>query len=258
MRGTVVSIVIGMFVAAIVGVAAVFAVQAMAPEKDEEHQAPDVGDMVATAVKNELGSFESAVQEQLNGLTVSVNTLNAQVSRLEQKLGELRVSASPAKAGGIEQSPGGKKLEDVITKALDESERRRAEQRTQERAQRMERMQERFKSMMVSRVEQFAEGKDWDIAKSEQVKQILSESMEKAGELFRLIGRGGGPPSPETFEQIQQIMDEARAELLEIMSEEEVDKLLESMPGPPGRFRGGRRGGGGQGQQPDGSTPHGR
>jgi TolA-binding protein len=255
MRGSAAVFIIGMFAAAVVGIAASFAMQSVALEDSGPGEVPDNTGEVAGAVKNELTSLEHAMQQQIGELTDSVDALNGEVLSLKKILQELNVrlssagSAAPVVAAGGEGQPVvNSSIGESINRVLDERDRRREEERAQEREQRATDMRERFKGMMTSRTERYAKEKDWDSAKTEQVKQIIGDYYEKMSELGGMMfgrRRGDSGGSDESREQLNQLREDTKAKLLQIVSEEEANELLQG-----GMGRGGRGGpGGGRGSR---------
>ncbi len=251
MQGSAMGFVVGMFVAAVVGVIAAFVVQAYGPQLVGAHKSetPDTGDVVGAVMDGKLGSLEGSLNERIDGLGASIETLSAQVSQLQQKVdtlgesvGALAKGAGPLLARGEGERPVDEGLKNALNEALEERDR--------QRAQRMTGMQQMMQGMINTRLNEFAKEKNWNIAKQEEVKGIIDGSMKKMTELFEEFR--DGPPSPETFEKIQKIMQETEEKLKEVMTEEEWKEFQESMPGP-GMFGPARRE-----QPPQEQLPQGR
>lgn len=239
MGGNAVVFIIGMFVAAIVGIAASFAMDSFVPKTNGTAEAPDNSEIVLTSL-NEMRSLERTMQDRVDSLTASVDALGTQVQELRNNVLSLSsggiVAAAP---GGSEQPANSGNLDSVINRVLDDRAKRQEEEREAERAERNADRQQRFKEMVTGRVDDFAQDKGWDAGKTESVKQILEEYAEKMSTAFG--GMRGGRRGPS--DDMRKLMDDTRAKLLELMSEDEANALLRSATG-----FGGRRGpGGGRG-----------
>lgn len=234
---TAVLLIVGMLLAAIVAVAAPIAVETMALREAEKEEAPEVVPADAALLKSEMDVIEHRIQESTEQLAEMLDALAARTAELEKKIGELNAAIEKAREAGLAQASGAQPgaagpVREVIKEALDEADKRREDRRTEERRQQMAGMQQIMKGMVTGRADQFAQQKKWDVTKTEGVKRILNDGMEKAGKIFE--GFSGGMPTPEMIEKMREIMEETRTELLEVMTEEEVNEFFQNMPGPFG------------------------
>lgn len=251
MRGSALIFVIGMFAAAIVGIAAAFAMQTALPTKAAPGAEPVSTDVTTDILRNDINAFEQRMRAEIGELTASVDSLNGQMQTLKKEMQTFVAQAGTAGSGAavVADAEGQPavvgNLDTAINRVLDDRDKRREEEREQERTQRATEMRDRFKGMMTSRTERYAEEKGWAPAVTEQVKVIMSDYMDKMGE-FGMSGfgrrRGGSGGSDEDREKMRQLMDDTRAKLLSIVSEEEANELLQG--GMGGRGPGGNRGGG--------------
>jgi hypothetical protein len=243
-----------MIFAAIVGIGASFAMQGVMPQEvaaDKEQAPTAVGTDV---LRSDMAGFEQRTQAQMNELTATVDSLGAQLQTLKKELQEFRAemraggAVAPLAAGAEGQPAVTGSLDSAINRVLDDREQRRDDERQADREQRTAEMRERMQSAMTSRIDQTAQEKGWNLATTDQVKQIMNDYMEKTRELFSQGGGRRGRPDSGSFDQMRQLRDEARTKLLQLVSEEEADQLL----GGAGMFggrgdRGGRQPGGRQG-----------
>ncbi len=256
---SVIAIIVGMVLAAVVALAATHVIHSSS-FLDNKPEAPEGAAAVAPVGKQDVVALEQKLSDKLNMVQESLASLGARLEEVQQKLAEIEKQATGARpalaAGEAPVEPGETSaLADTISRVLDDREKRRDEEREQERTDRMNRMVEGMKTGVTDRITQYAAEKAWDAAKSQQVQQLLSEYMDKAGELMRNMGgRGRGR---EGFQQFSQLMEEARTKLSQILTEDEINELMQSIPGP---FRGrggpgGPPGGGPGGNQPGGGQP---
>ena len=252
--GNAVVFIIGMFAAAIVGIAASFAMQSVVPEMNGTPEAqPASSDVLTGAIKSEIGSLEHSMQLKINEVADSVDALNSQIQELKKSVQALgagaALAAAPAGESGQPANPGN--LDSVINRVLDDRAKRQEEEREAERAERAAEMQERFKGMVTGRVDSYAQDKGWDGGKTASVKQILTDYAEKMSGMFGGSGMRGMRRGPS--DEMRQLMDDTRAKLMELMTEDEANELLRSATG-----FGGRRGpGGGRDRGPGGGAPGG-
>jgi hypothetical protein len=254
---SVVVIIVGMFLAAIVAFTGTLVIQSSGLV-EKKPAAPEGALPVAAAEKQDIAALEQKLADKINMVQDSIVSLGARLEEVQQKLAEIEKQAPdrPAVAAGeTSLEPGeGATLADTISRVLDDREKRREEEREKERAERTNQMIEGMKTGLTSRLNEYAQEKAWTAAKSQQVQQVLSEYMEKAGELMRNPGDRG--PGRQGFQQFAQLMDEARTKLSEILTEDEINELMRSIPGPfRGRGPGGPPGGGPGGNQPGGGQP---
>lgn len=245
MGGNAVVFIIGMFVAAIVGIAASFAMESVAPKTNGAAEAPDNSEVVVNSL-NELRSLERTMQARIDELTASVDALNSQMQELGKSVQSLGAGGVVAAASGDSAQPANPgNIDSVINRVLNDRDKRREEEREEERTKRNAERQERFKEMVTGRVDTFAQDKGWDAGKTESVKQILSEYAEKMSGAF-----GGGMRGMRRglSDEMRKLMDDTRTRLLDLMSEEEANELLRSATG----FGGGYRRPGGGDRQPGG------
>ena len=241
----------GVAIAAAVGAGAVHLLR---PVSDE-----DVNEKKIEALDAEIGEIRAGVEKSKRDMAEKIGSLDADVAVLSERLEALgnqfaelkkagvKQAAVPEKGTGAEAAPAG--IEELVDKIVKEREEERQKERQEQRAGRMAGMQQMMQGMINTRLNEFAKKKNWNITKQEEVKGIIDSSMKKAGELFREL-QGGGPPSPETFEKIREIMEETEVKLKEVMTEEEWKEFQESMPGPGMFGPGGMRRGGQGGEQP--------
>jgi hypothetical protein len=251
-----------MFAAAIVGIAAAFAMQSGFLEGGEPQKVLGASDASGEALKNQMGTMEQRLMARADDVATSVEMLASELQALRDEVKNLKlkapVMASPAAVGG-EEGSAPVNLSAAINQALDDREKRREEERDAERAKNMESMRERMKEWMTSRTQRIAEEKGWDAAKTETVNQIMSEYYDKMGQMGmsmfggrgRRGGRGGFGGSEESRAQMQQLTEDTKTKLLTVVTEEEANQLLRSR-GPMGSGRsdrgGARPGGGGRGR----------
>ena len=257
MRGSALIFVIGMFAAAVVGIAAAFAMQTALPTKAEPGVEPVSTDVTTEVLRNDINAFEQRMRAEIGELTASVDSLNAQMQTLKKEMQTFVAQAGTAGAAVVEGEDGQPavvgNLDSAINRVLDDRDRRREEEREEERTQRATDMRNRFKEMTNSRTERYAEERGWTPAVTDQVKVIMSDYMDKMGEMgMSMFGRRrGGPGGPggsdEDRDKMRQLMDDTRAKLLSIVSEEEANQLLQGGMGGPGRGGFGGNRGGGQG-----------
>jgi hypothetical protein len=230
MRGSAAVFIIGMFAAAVVGIAASFAMQSVLPEGIKAEQTPEAPAVDAENLASQLGGLEQRLRSRADELTTSVEILGSEVQAMRRDLANLKMQIPVAASGSGEDGEGvvahPADFGEAINRVLDDRDKRREEEKDQEREQRSAEMRERFKGMMASRTDRFVKEKGWDAIQTDQVKQIMSDYMEKMSELGMMLGwrREGG--SEESREQVHQLMEETRTKLREIMPEEEVNKLL--------------------------------
>jgi uncharacterized protein YoxC len=217
-----------MIVAAIVGVAAAFAMQTAMSDGFEATELSGSTDSGSGDLKIELSNTERRLQSQIKELAANIEALTGNVEGLRTDIQNLKLQAPAAVSGSGETAApvAAADFGEAINRVLDDRDKRREEEKDQEREQRSAEMRERFKGMMASRTDRFVKEKGWDVIQTDQVKQIMSDYMEKMSELGMMLGwrRGGG--SEESREQVHQLMEETRTKLREIMPEEEVNKLL--------------------------------
>jgi len=217
-----------MIVAAIVGVAAAFAMQTAMSDGFEATELSGSTDSGSGDLKIELSNTERRLQSQIKEIAANIEALTGNVEGLRTDIQNLKLQAPAAVSGSGETAApvAAANIGETITRALDDRDKRREEEKAQEREQRTADMRDRFKEMMSSRTQRYAEEKGWDAGKTGQVKQIMSEYMEKMSELGITLGwrRGGG--SNESREQVHQLMEDTRTKLSEIIPEEEVNELL--------------------------------
>ena len=249
MRGSAAVFIIGMVAAAVVGIAVAFAMPQVIGERTQEARTADNTDVIVGVVNGKLDALDQSVQVRIDELTASVDALGSQLQDIRKDMRGIRAQAPVAAAGSAPLAEGqavAPNIDSVINRVLDDRDKRREDEREQERTQRATEMRERFKGMMTSRVERYAGEKGWDAAKTEQVKQIMSDYMDKMGELGggMMSGRRrGGPQSEESRAQMTQLMEEAKTNLLGVVTEEEANELLRSaMGGSRGRGDRGNRG----------------
>ncbi len=265
MRGSAAVFVIGMFAAAVVGIAAAFAMQSGFLQGSETKKVLGTSDVSADALKNQVGTMEQKLLARAEELSMSVEMLTSELQALRKEVTNLKlqgpVMASPAVVG--EEGSAPVNLSSAINRALDDREKRQEEERQAERDQRAEEMRTRMKEAMTSRTQRFAEEKGWDAAKTQSVNQIMSDYYDKMGQMGMSMfggGRGGrrggfggpGGGNEESRAQMQQLMDDTKTKLLTIVSEEEANQLLRSR-GPQGGGRSDR----GSSQRGTGRTPGG-
>jgi len=241
-----------MFLAAIVAFAGTLVIQS-SNLVGKKPAAPEGAPAVAAAEKQDVDALERKLADKINMVQDSIVSLGARLEEVQQKLADIEkqaASAQPAVAAGENPlEPGAPStLADTISRVLDDREKRREEEHEQERAERMNQMVEGMKTGVTNRLNEYAQEKAWAAAKSQQVQQVLSEYMDKAGELMRNMGdRRRGR---EGFQQFAQLIEEARTKLSGILTEDEINELMQSIPGP---FRG--RGPGGPGGNQPGGQP---
>jgi len=235
MRGSsAVVLIVGMFLAAVIGVAAAFGIQFIMPEKKNEAEKKDSTEVVVSAVKDEVSTLDRNIQARLDALMTSVETLSSRVTEIEKKMEESAKWSGVATAPKVAAKEGGKAVqnapidEETLEKVIEEVERKRSEERAKRRAQWMAGMQQRFVEAMKGRVEEMGKEKNWDITKEEAVKAILEEQSKKIAELFK------GGINEETFAKMREIMEETRTKLSEVLTEEEMNELFRGMRGPFG------------------------
>ena len=237
MRGSsAVVLIVGMFLAAVIGVAATFGIQFIMPVKKNETEKKDSSEVLVSAVKDEVSTLNRNIQARLEGLMTSIDALSSRISEIEKKMEELvkgsGIAAAPKVAAkGSEEGRTIQNVpidEETLKKVIEEVEKRRNEERAKRRAQWMAAMQQRFVESMKSRVEEMGKEHNWDITKEEMVKAILEEQSKKIAELFK------GGINEETFAKLREIMEETRTELREVLTEEEMNELFRSVRGPFG------------------------
>lgn len=252
MQGNAVVFIVSIFVAAIVGIGASFAMQIALPETVKSSEGVEPDTRAIESLRGEIAATEHRINTQIEELIVSIETLGGQVSALHKEMqtrsvGVVQGSSAPGEAGTASPAVVSSGIDQAINRVLDDRDKRREEERQAEREQRATEMRERFKGFMTSRTDRYAEEKNWDAAKTEQIKQILSDTMDKLGTGGFGFGRGGrrgGPPNSEGMDQMRQTIEDARTKLLQLVTEEEATELLRSVTGMGGRNRGGRDRGG--------------
>jgi hypothetical protein len=264
MRGNAAVFVIGMVVAALVGIAAAFAMQSGVLQGSEPKKVLGTTDASADALKNQVGVMEQRLMMRVDELATGVEMLASELGALRKEVSNLKtqgpIMASPAVVGGEEGAAAPVNLSEAINRVLDDRDKRQEDQREADRAQRAQEMQDRMKEMVTSRTQRYGEEHGWDAAKTQQVNQIMAEYTEKMGQLggsmFGRGGRRGGPGAAggqqdtTSRDQMRQLMDDTKAKLLQVVSEEEANQLLQSRGGSnPGGMggRGSQRGGGNRG-----------
>jgi predicted RNase H-like nuclease (RuvC/YqgF family) len=251
MRGSAAVFVLGMIVAAIVGIAAAFAMQTAMLDGFDTAGTPGSTDHASNDLKIELTNTEQRLQSKIEVLAGNIEELSGSVEGLRADIRNLKLQAPVAVSDSGEAAAPvvAGNIGEAINRVLDDRDKRRDEEREQERAQRTADMRERFKGMMVSRTERYGEEKGWDTGKTDQVKSVMSEYYEKMSEISPMgfMGRGRGGRggdrggTEETREQINQLREDTKNKLLQLVSEEEANELLQ------GGFGGGRgRPGGGR------------
>jgi len=252
MRGSAAVFMLGMIVAAIVGIAAAFAMQTAMLSGIETAETSGSTGAVSGDVKIELANTEHRLQSQIKEIAANVEVLTGNVERLRTEIQNISLQAPVAVGGsGETAAPVVGNLGDAINRVLDDREKRRDEERDQEREQRAADMRDRFKEMMTGRTQRYAEEKGWDATKTDQVKQVMGDYYTRMSEISPMgfMGRRGGrggdrSGTDETREQINQLREDTKSKLLQLVSEEEANELLQSGFGG-GR---GRPGGGGRGR----------
>jgi hypothetical protein len=232
----------GVIVAAAVGAGVVHMLQPVAEEVDYNEK--------IAANESSIAGIRSAIEKSNNDMAVKMDSLSGDMLALSERIEglekELRVlektrvaqAGAPEKGMGAEAVPT--EIEALVDKIVKEKQEERQKERQEQRTEHMAGMQNMIQGMINTRLNEFAKEKNWNIAKQEEVKRIIDSSMKKMTELFKEF-RMDGPPSPETIEKIQEIMQETEAKLKEVMTEEEWKEFQESMPRPgmfgPGRMR---------------------
>jgi len=231
----------GVIVAAAVGAGAVYVIQPTAQKEDYKSRI-EANEAAVAGLKSTIEKSNSDRVAATESLNENILALSGRIEELEKKLEE--ISKAPTLRPVSEKIPADEEapaeIEELVEKVVKEREEERQKERQAQMAERMAGMQKMMQDWVTNHVNEFAKKKNWNIAKQQEVSSIIDESMKKAGELFRRF-RGGGPPSPETFEKMREIMEETEAKLKEVMTEEEWKEFQESMPGPgmfgPGRMR---------------------
>jgi hypothetical protein len=247
-----------MFAAAIVGIAAAFAMQSVVLEGSESKKVLGATDVTTDSLKHQVGTMEQKLLARSDELATSVEMLASELQALRMEVKNLKmrapVVAAPTGEGG-EPVAAPTNLSSAINQALDDRDRRREEEREAEREKWAEGMRTRAKEMMTGRTQRIAEENGWDAAKTQTVNQIMSDYYDKMGEMGMSMfgggrgrrggfgGRGGG--SEESRAQMQQLMEDTKTKLLTVVTEEEANQLLRSR-GPGGGSRDRRPGGGGR------------
>lgn len=235
----IVVLVIGMFLAAVVGVVASFAMQFLMPETEKNATNPDVAKAVEDVVKDETHTLERNLRVRLESIATSIDSLSARISDLEKKVEEMvgrSVVAGAPKTAEVESGGENPTVnvpldEETLKRLVEEIEKRREEVRAERRAQWMAGMQQRFVEAIKNRIEELGKSRNWDINKEEAVKAILDEQSRKIAELFK------GGIREETFAKMREIMDETRRRLSEILTEKEMNELFSGFRGPFRRRR---------------------
>ncbi|MCX7703979.1 MAG: hypothetical protein N2234_07795, partial [Planctomycetota bacterium] len=170
MRGNVIFFVVGMFLAAVVGVVSTFAMQVLFSEKQEEKQTSSVSETVARTVKSEVSGLKSSVDQRFNELSASLDAINGRVQSLEKSMEKsieklaARVASAPAVAEGGAVAPSSGSVDtETVKRVLEEAERIREE----ERRRQFEGFREQATKAMVERIEKFGTDKGWDAGKVE-------------------------------------------------------------------------------------------
>jgi len=259
MRGSAAVFVIGMFAAAVVGIAAAFAMQSGFLQGSEPKKVLGTPEASTDDLKNQVGTMEQKLLMRVDELAVGVEMLASELGALRKEVANLKtqapIMASPAVVGG-EEGAAPVNLGEAINRVLDDRDKRREEEREAERVQRTQEMQDRMKEMMTSRTQRFGEERGWDAAKTQQVNQIMGDYYEKLGQLGgSMFGRGrrggpggGGTDDSGSRDQMRQLTEDTKAKLIQVVSEEEANQLLQSRGGPGGMGgRGSQRGGGNRG-----------
>lgn len=254
MRGSAAVFMLGMIVAAIVGIAAAFAMQTAMLDGFEATEISGSTGAGSGDVKIELANTEHRLQSQIKEIAANVEALTGNVERLRTEIQSISLQTPVAVGGSGETSApvAATNLGSAINQVLDDRDKRREEERAQEREQRAIEMRDRFKEMMNGRTQRYAEEKGWDAGKTDQVKQVMGDYYTRMSEISPMgfMGRRGGRGgdrggTDETREQINQLREDTKSKLLQLVSEEEANELLQS---GFGGGRGGRPGGGGRGR----------
>jgi len=258
MKGSAAVLILSIIIAAVIGIGAAFAMQTMLPETTEKSVASDSPAQFVDPLRNELAQIEHRISGRIDELGIAFETMNVRISELQKEVRSMSVPAVAIAPDGTPAAPVGQ-MDSVINRVLDDRAKRDEDERQAEREQRANEMREHMKTRMTERLDSHAQEKNWAPQTTTQVKQILNGAMEKMNELGigMMGGRGGrrgGGFNRESMDQMRQIIDDTRTQLLGVVSEEEVSDLLRSAGLG---FGGGGRTGGRDNRQPGGGQPGG-
>jgi len=229
MRGSsAVILIVGMFLAAVVGVTASLGIQSLMSQKKNETEKEDSSKVVAKAVEDKVSALDRSLQTRFEALMTSIEALSSRITETEKKVEKLAkeggVATAPkvaAREGATQNVPVDEEtIEEMIEKAIEKMEEAERKKKEEEAMRRARGLIERGYRLTLARLKERVEKQNWDINKKETVKAILDEQIEKLDELLEEgLGREA------LLKKARETYLGTKTRLGEVLTEEEINEL---------------------------------